>query len=428
MPGLAGSWPSPLHRRSVPLAGDLQPRRHRGRRGPRGRRAAAACSRSGRAPGRLPAGAPARRQDGRRAQPGLALDPLCLLFLAPFVDPRRPLRLLHLDLLVLLSFGVAQLLFNAGELDLWVPAVYPVLGYLLVRLLLAGFRPRERTRAADPLRQGCVAARRPRLVLVVGRIVLNLVDSDVIDVGYASVVGGASVWLHGQGDRRLRPAHFPRLRPVRAAVARGRRLGHGSRRRTPPPSPSTCSPCSGWCWSGRGMRTGREGRTLGLALGYAWVPSLLDLRPPVEHQRRAGGDAARSTRCWPWARPRAAACVVGLAAAAKFFPLALAPLFATGTGDRRPGSLLRFGAAFVVVCVGRGGAVPARRRAARDVGRHMGYQLGREAPFSLWGLHPSLGWLQDVLQGRRGPVLRGAGVRATPARCAPGGGAGRRLR
>ena len=33
--------------------------------------------------------------------------PLCLLFLAPFVDPRRPLRLIHLDLLALLGFSVS---------------------------------------------------------------------------------------------------------------------------------------------------------------------------------------------------------------------------------------------------------------------------------------------------------------------------------
>ena len=40
------------------------------------------------------------------------------------------------------------MLFNKGELDVWVPAVYPVLLYLFGRLLLAGFRPRER---AGPL-------------------------------------------------------------------------------------------------------------------------------------------------------------------------------------------------------------------------------------------------------------------------------------
>jgi len=65
--------------------------------------------------------------------------PLALLFLAPFVDPRRPFRLLHLDLLALLAFGLSHVFFNAGNLDASVPLVYPVLGYLLVRMLLAGF-------------------------------------------------------------------------------------------------------------------------------------------------------------------------------------------------------------------------------------------------------------------------------------------------
>ena len=122
--------------------------------------------------------------------------PLCVLFLAPFVDPRRPLRLLHLDLLVLLSFGIAQLLFNEGKLDVWVPAVYPVLGYLFVRLLLAGFRPRERRERAGPVRARLLAARRAWCLLVVARIVLNVADSDVIDVGYSSVVGADNL-VHG---------------------------------------------------------------------------------------------------------------------------------------------------------------------------------------------------------------------------------------
>ena len=38
--------------------------------------------------------------------------PLCALFLLPFLRP--PLRLLHLDLLVLLSFSVSLALFNHG--------------------------------------------------------------------------------------------------------------------------------------------------------------------------------------------------------------------------------------------------------------------------------------------------------------------------
>src|SRR6185503_695917 len=43
--------------------------------------------------------------------------PLCLLFVAPFFDPRRPFRMLHLDLLVLVGgFGVSHFFFNQGEI------------------------------------------------------------------------------------------------------------------------------------------------------------------------------------------------------------------------------------------------------------------------------------------------------------------------
>ena len=59
--------------------------------------------------------------------------PLCLLFLAPFVDPRRPLRLLHLDLLALLGFSASLFFFNKGEIEVSVPLVYPVLAYVFVR-------------------------------------------------------------------------------------------------------------------------------------------------------------------------------------------------------------------------------------------------------------------------------------------------------
>ena len=69
--------------------------------------------------------------------------PLCLLFLAPFVDPRRPFRLLHLDLLVLLGLSVSLYFFNRGEIGISAPLVYPVLGYQFLRQALAGFRPQE---------------------------------------------------------------------------------------------------------------------------------------------------------------------------------------------------------------------------------------------------------------------------------------------
>src|SRR5207249_8699883 len=70
--------------------------------------------------------------------------PLCFLFVAPFFDPRRPFRLLHLDLLVLVAgFGASLFFFNEGKIGTSVPLVYPVLAYLLVRFLIAGLRPRR---------------------------------------------------------------------------------------------------------------------------------------------------------------------------------------------------------------------------------------------------------------------------------------------
>ena len=73
--------------------------------------------------------------------------PLCLLFLLPFVDPRRPLRLLHFDLLVLLGLGISLLFFNRAEITTSVALTYPVLGYVLARMLWLGSRSRQgRTR------------------------------------------------------------------------------------------------------------------------------------------------------------------------------------------------------------------------------------------------------------------------------------------
>ena len=88
---------------------------------------------------------------GRKLNAPYVWLPLCVLFLAPFVDPRRPFRLLHLDLLVLLGFGVSHVYFNRGDIETSVPLVYPVLLYLLARTALAGLRPRERPRRLVPL-------------------------------------------------------------------------------------------------------------------------------------------------------------------------------------------------------------------------------------------------------------------------------------
>ncbi len=76
---------------------------------------------------------------GRKINAPYVWIPLCLLFLVPFVDPRRPFRMVHLDLLVLLALRrLAHLLQPRRRSASSVPLVYPVLAYLLVRMLWLG--------------------------------------------------------------------------------------------------------------------------------------------------------------------------------------------------------------------------------------------------------------------------------------------------
>ena len=70
---------------------------------------------------------------GRKVNAPWVWLPLTLLFVAPFVDWRRPLRMLHLDLLALSAFGVSVAFFNDAQIGISVPIAYPLLAYLLGR-------------------------------------------------------------------------------------------------------------------------------------------------------------------------------------------------------------------------------------------------------------------------------------------------------
>src|SRR5207248_2428649 len=126
--------------------------------------------------------------------------PLCVLFILPFWNLRRPFSLLHLDLLVLLSFSVSLAFFNHGRIYASVPLVYPPLLYLLARMLALLRRSRrEGPERPAPLRLLIPA---PWLAIAVifllgFRIGLNVTDSNVIDVGYAGVIGAQKI-VHGK--------------------------------------------------------------------------------------------------------------------------------------------------------------------------------------------------------------------------------------
>ncbi len=83
--------------------------------------------------------------------------PLCLLFLLPFIDWRRPFSLLHLDLLVLLSFSVSLAFFNHAHIYASVPLTYPPLLYLLARMLALLRRRSGPTRPAGILNRPCAS-------------------------------------------------------------------------------------------------------------------------------------------------------------------------------------------------------------------------------------------------------------------------------
>ena len=347
---------------------------------------------------------------GRKLNAPYVWIPLCLLFLAPFLDPRRPLRILHLDLLALLAFGVSHVFFNRGEIGVSVPLVYPVLAYLFLRLLWAGFKPRDRGGPLVPLVPAAWLAL--AIVLLVGfRVGLNVLDSNVIDVGYAGVIGADRIAdgdpLYGEGFHHdvehgdtygalsyLLYVPFEQALPWSGAwddlpAAHGAALLFD------------LLTLAGLVLLGRRLRPGRAGRELGLALGFAWAAypyALFALQTNSNDSLVALlVVAAMLALTIEPARARTAAlargAAVGLGAAAKIAPLVLAPVFARGRG----GPLL-FGLAVGVAVVAASAPFVPDGGVRELYDRTAGYQAARPSPFSLWGQVPAVGWLQTPVQ------------------------------
>jgi hypothetical protein len=89
--------------------------------------------------------------------------------------------------------------------------------------------------------------------------------------------------------------------------------------------------------------------------------------------------------------------MVGLGAAAKFAPLAAAPLLASPDGRRRGRPLLHYGCALaaavavpIALYMGPGGL-------SAFWSCTLGYQLHRISPLSVWTLHPGIDWLKPLV-------------------------------
>ena len=342
---------------------------------------------------------------GRKLNAPYVWLPLCLLFLAPFVDPRRPFRLLHLDLLVLLAFGASHVFFNRGEISTSVPLAYPVLLYLLARMLVAGFRGGERQERAVPLAPAAWLAV-GLVFLVAFRAGLNVMESNVIDVGYSGVIGADRI-VDGEelyGERFAADnEHGDTYGPVNYLfyVPFEQALGWSGSWDDLPAAHGAALAADllvilGLMLLGRRLRPGVEGRTLGLALAFAWAAypySAFALESNSNDTLVALAVVGALLATVPALRGLA----IGLGAAAKFAPLALAPLFATAA-DRRVRNALVFALSLAAVLVATVAPFVPDGGLREVYDRTLGYQAGRPSPFSLWGQEPSLDWLQTAVK------------------------------
>ncbi|MFL5932500.1 MAG: hypothetical protein ACJ755_01395 [Gaiellaceae bacterium] len=362
----------------------------------------------------------------------------CALFLLGLADLRRPLSLRNLDLLVLLSFTVSLWFFNRGDIFTSVPLAYPPLLYLLGRMAWSAWRGRLGTGAVPVWPVWLLAA---ATVFAAGfRLGLNVRASNVIDVGYSGVIGANRI-ANGESPY----GHFPvevgkACGPTDSEGETRERIQTNGRCESANPQGDTYGPVAyesylpGYLalgWTGKwddlpaahfssigfdllcllglalvGLRFG--GTRLAATLSFAWVAY-----PFTQYVSSANTNDALPPLfliwgfwlvTWPGARGACAA----LSAWTKFCSLLLTPLWASYP-ERRLRPTLVFAAGFVAATLAAFSILllePNPAHAARVFwDRTLGWQIGRESPFSIWdwrqyhaGL-PDLHLLQRVLEG-----------------------------
>lgn len=336
---------------------------------------------------------------------------LCVLFAAPFVDVRRPLRWLHLDLLVLAAgFSVSLAFFNDADLAWSVPLSSAALAYVAARLAYVGLRrnprPPESLRLLVPWQALAVAT----LFLVGLRVGLNIVDGNVIDVGYSGVIG-ADKLAHG---RELYGA-FPTDNPQGDTYGPLLYLAYvpfeliwpwAGRWNDLPAAHAAAAVFDAACilllfLIGRQMR----GVRLGAILAYAWAAFPFTIYATNSGTNDALPAALVLAAIWAAGRPAARGAFAMAAGLTKFAPLALLPLMAAH--DSRAGARARplalFGAGAAAVLALGAALVLWRTDPQTFWDRTIGYQAGRDAPFSVWGWYGG-GW-ETAQQGVQALVV-----------------------
>jgi hypothetical protein len=342
--------------------------------------------------------------------------PLCLLFMLPFFDFRRPFSLLHLDLLVLLSLSISFAFFNHGHLHASVPLVYPPLLYLLARML-ALTRRRSVRGETRPLHL-LVPARwlAVGVVLLIGfRVVLNVTDSNELDVGSASLLGAQRIVnnqpLYGPYPSRMAhpdaygPVTYEAYTPFQQAFGWNESLEEGDLS-----APRAAAIVFDLLAVALLFLIGRRvrGPALGIALAYAWVSYPFTLYT-LEANSNDALVAVLVLAAVLAATYRSNVAVgmrgvfAALAGLAKFAPLALAPLLAThGMRELPPARRARALALFLAGFLGAAAlvSIPALSHNSLHTiyERTIVYTADRHSPFSLWGLYGGLGGLRLAVE------------------------------
>jgi hypothetical protein len=341
----------------------------------------------------------------------LFLSAVFLLALLPLARPRRLLSLRTLDLLVLLSFGVSLIWFNRGEIFTSVPLQYPPMAYLAVRLATIAL---GRVRAARPdapappsgRRRPVLGSSAPTwlLVTLLGvtlalRFGLNAFDSNVIDVGYAGVIGadrissGATPYGNMPSDcgscDTYGPLNYLLYVPFELAQPwtgtwDALPAAHGAA------TLFDILCLAGMLvlgWRIAGMRMG-----IGLALAWAAFPFTA-----FALSTNANDALVAATLIWGLVvarHPMGRGLMLGLALATKFAPAVLLALWSRHPFPRAvPGRrLLPYlgGLALGVVLTGWVLLLDGADGVRAFWSRTIGYQLGRDSPFSIWGQYPGL--------------------------------------
>lgn len=344
--------------------------------------------------GALMLGIYARGHYGQVFDSPWVLVPFTLMFLAPILLLRRCSWLTRLDIAAVLLFFVSYWRFDNAHLESSVWLFYPPLLYLMIRMLIRGFRPRSFTRKID-VRLPTVLMAIGLVALVAGRIVVTLLPANVLDVGTASALGAHRILL-GQPIYYGTLGHPDTYGPIAYLIyvpflawSRGFSWAY-----LLPVREATIAfdllTIAGLVWFGVRLRGGRDGWRLGLLLAWLWAACPFTVLG-MEKSTNDGLVALIVVLAMlVMTSPIKRGIVVGLGAASKFFPAVLLPLVAIGPGTE-PRSQVRKVLAGFVIATGASFAVFMPPGGLQEVWNHtIGYQLTRSDIFSIWALHPSL--------------------------------------